>query len=156
MELIPHDELKSVHNFNFAPMIDFLFLMLALFATLAVSRAALYDAEIDLVQLKPEKGASSLRAKEMHQVNLTIAANGAFKWLTEFQEYPMETVQAIQEELARQYQIGALPQDKGKTEVLLHIDRKAPWGSIANAIFAIREVGFNARPVYELDQSAPR
>ena len=151
MELIPHDELKSVHNFNFAPMIDFLFLMLALFATLAVSRAALYDAEIDLVQLKPEKGASSLRAKEVNQVNLTITATGGFKWLTEFQEYPMETVQAIQEELARQYQIGALPQDKSKTEVLLHIDRKAPWGSIANAIFAIREVGFSARPVYEID-----
>jgi biopolymer transport protein ExbD len=135
-------------------MIDFLFLMLALFATLAVSRAALYDAEIDLVQLKPEKGASNLRTKEVHQVNLTITAAGGFKWLTEFQEYPMETVQAIQEELARQYQMGALPQDKAKTEVLLHIDRKAPWGAIANAIFAIREVGFSARPVYEIDDSA--
>ncbi len=136
-------------------MIDFLFLMLALFATLAVSRAALYDSEIDLVQLKPEKGASSLRAKDIHQINLTITANGTFKWLTEFQEYPMETVQAIQEELARQYQIGALPQDKSRTEVLLHIDRKAPWGSIANAIFAIRELGFSPRPVHEiLDEPA--
>ena len=51
MELIPHDELKPAQSFNFAPMIDFLFLMLALFASLAVSRAALYDAEVDLVQL---------------------------------------------------------------------------------------------------------
>lgn len=130
-------------------MIDFLFLMLALFATLAVSRAALYDAEVELVELKPEKGAASLRAKEIQQVNLTITAAGGYKWLTEFQEYPMETVQAIQEELARQYQMGALPQDKSKTEVLLHIDRKAPWDPIAKAIFAIREVGFNARPVYD-------
>lgn len=149
MELIPHDELKPVHNFNFAPMIDFLFLMLALFATLAMSRAALYDAEVELVELKPEKGAASLRAKEIQQINLSINANGGFKWLTEFQEYPMETVQAIQEELARQYQMGALPEDKNKTEVLLHIDRKAPWEPIAKAIFAIREVGFNARPVYD-------
>jgi biopolymer transport protein ExbD len=148
LELIPHDELKTVHSFNFAPMIDFLFLMLALFATLAVSRAALYDSEIDLVQMKAQKGAASLRAKDIHQVNLTITALGNFKWLTEFQEYPMESVQAIQEELARQHQIGALPQDKSKTEVLLHIDRKAPWGSVANAIFAIREVGFTARPVH--------
>lgn len=149
MELIPHDELKPGHNFNFAPMIDFLFLMLALFATLAVSRAALYDAEVELVQLKPEKGAASLRAKEIQQINLSITATGGFKWLTEFQEYPMATVQAIQEELARQYQMGALPEDKTKTEVLLHIDRKAPWEPIAKAIFAIREVGFNARPVYD-------
>src|SRR5579862_1359430 len=125
MQLIPHDELKASTSFNFAPMIDFLFLMLALFATLAVSRAALYDAEVELAEIKPEKGAASLRAKEIHQINLSITSTGGFKWLTEFQEYPMATVQAIQEELARQYQMGALPQDKTKTEVLLHIDKKA-------------------------------
>lgn len=129
-------------------MIDFLFLMLALFATLAVSRAALYDSEVELVQLKPEKGAASLRAKEIQQVNLSITALGGYKWMTEFQEYPMESVQAIQEELSRQYQLGALPQDKTKTEVLLHIDKKAPWEPIAKVIFAIREVGFTARPIY--------
>lgn len=151
MELIPHDELKPVQNFNFAPMIDFLFLMLSLFATLAISRAALYDSEVELVELKPEKGAASLRAKEIQQINLSITETGGYKWLTEFQEYPMQTVQAIQEELARQYQMGALPEDKTKTEVLLHIDRKAPWDPIAKAIFAIREVGFNARPVYDAE-----
>ena len=149
MELIPHDELKPSQNFNFAPMIDFLFLMLALFATLAISRAALYDAEVELVELKPEKGAASLRAKEIQQIHLSISASGGFKWLTEFQEYPMETVHAVQEELARQYQMGVLPQDKAKTEVLLHIDRKAPWEPIAQVIFGIREIGFSARPVYD-------
>lgn len=150
MDLIPHDELKPIHQFNFAPMIDFLFLMLALFATLAMSRAALYDSEVELVQLKAEKGAQSLRAKEFEQVNLSITGAGTFKWMTEFQEYPMATVQAIQVELSRQHQIGALPQDKEKTEVLLHIDKQAPWSAVAEAIFAIREVGFTARPVYEL------
>ncbi len=133
-------------------MIDFLFLMLALFATLAVSRAALYDSEVELVELKPEKGAASLRAKEVQQIHLSITATGGYKWLTEFQEYPMETVRAIQEELARQYQMGALPEDKTRTEVLLHIDRKAPWDPIAKAIFAIRELGFNARPVYDAEK----
>ncbi|MGB7978907.1 MAG: biopolymer transporter ExbD [Chlamydiales bacterium] len=152
MELIPHDELKPANHFNFAPMIDFLFLMLALFATLAVSRAALYDSEVELVELKPEKGAASLRAKEVQQIHLSITATGGYKWLTEFQEYPMETVRAIQEELARQYQMGALPEDKTRTEVLLHIDRKAPWDPIAKAIFAIRELGFNARPVYDAEK----
>ena len=133
-------------------MIDFLFLMLALFATLAVSRAALYDTAVELVELKPEKGSASLRAKEIQQINLSITSAGGYKWLTEFQEYSMETVQAIQEELARQYQMGALPEDKTKTEVLLHIDRKAPWDPIAKAIFGIREVGFNARPVYDAEK----
>ena len=76
MDLIPHDELKPSHNFNFAPMIDFLFLMLALFATLAVSRAALYDSEIELVGLKEEKGAAARRGKEMQQINQLIEELG--------------------------------------------------------------------------------
>lgn len=149
MELIPYDELKPSHGFIFAPMLDFFFLMLSLFATLAMSRAALYDAEVELVELKPEKGAASLRAKEIQQIHLSINSLGSYKWLTEFQEYPMETVRAIQEELARQYQMGVLPEDKSKTEVLLHIDQKAPWDPIAKVIFAIREVGFSAHPVYD-------
>ena len=149
MELVPHDEMKQAQNFNFAPMIDFLFLMLALFATLAVSRAALYDAEVDLVELKPEQGAASLRAKEIHQVHLSITSEGSYKWLTDFQEYAMENEGSIQEELARQYQLGALPEDKAKTEVLLHIDKKAPWEQVAKVIFSVREIGFSARPVYD-------
>ena len=148
MSIIPDENLKGQLNFNFAPMIDFLFLMLALFATLAMSRSALQDAEIDLVQLKTEKGAS-LRPKEGEKVHLSITETGSFKWMTEFQKYPMENVKAIQEELVRQYQIGALAQDKTTTQVLLHIDQKAPWSAVADAIFAIKEVGFNASPVYE-------
>ena len=148
MELIPHEELKLSHNFNFAPMIDFLFLMLALFATLAISRASLYDTEVELVALKPENGGASLRSKEVQQINLSITKEGNYKWITEFQEYPMQTVEEIQKEMARQYKIGALAQDKSKTEVLLHIDQKAPWESVAKAIFAIREVGFICRPIH--------
>ena len=61
----------------------------------------------------------------------------------------MENTIKIQEELARQYKIGALPQDKTRTQVLLHIDQKAPWKSVAESIFAIRELGFSASPVYD-------
>lgn len=150
MELIPHDELKPANSFNFAPMIDFLFLMLALFATLAISRASIFDADIELATLKPDAKNQNIQAKQdVHQIHVSIAADGHFKWLTEFQEYPMESIQMIQEELARQYQIGALPQDKSKVEVLLHIDKQAPWEPIAKTIFGIREIGFNAHPVYE-------
>ena len=130
-------------------MIDFLFLMLALFATLAISRASLYDSEIELASLKPEGSSATLRSGQIQQINLSIHADGSYKWLTEFQEYPIESVAALQEELSRQYQIGALPQDKSKTEILLHIDKKAPWEPIVQAIFGIRELGFTTHPVYE-------
>ncbi len=156
MELIPHDEIRPGHHFNFAPMIDFLFLMLSLFATLAISRAALYDSKISLATLTPEKDKGPLRPKrEIQQLHLSIGSTGAYKWLTEFQEYPMDSVALIQEELSRQYQIGVLAKDKDKTEILLHIDKNAPWESIARAIFGIRELGFDAHPVYEPQDKNP-
>jgi len=131
-------------------MIDFLFLMLSLFATLAISRAALYDSEIELVELKPEKGKKTVGSQqEIQQINLSITAEGTYKWLTEFHEYPMANTHAIQNELSRQYQIGALSKDKTKTEILLHVDKKAPWASVADVIFSIRELGFTTHPVYE-------
>lgn len=150
MDLIPHDELKPTSGINYAPMIDFLFLMLALFATLAISKASLYDTEIHLAELKSPPQASALHAqKEIQQINISIMANGQLKWLTEFQEYPMSSTKEIQQELARQYQIGALAQDKSQTEILLHIDKQAPWDPIAKTIFAVRELGFSVHPVYE-------
>jgi biopolymer transport protein ExbD len=150
MELIPQEELKTGHNFNFAPMIDFLFLMLALFATLAVSRAALFDTEVKLAELVPEKTGKQIHSKgELHPIHLSVTQEGKYKWLTEFQEYPMETPTAVQDELARQYQLGILPKDRKQTEVLLHIDKKAPWEPIAELLFAVRQVGFEARPIYE-------
>jgi len=150
VDLIPYEDLKKAPAFNFAPMIDFLFLMLSLFATLAISRATLVDSEVSLVELKPEEKTSSPRTKQdSQQINLSISARGTYKWLTEFDEYPMANIEEIQRELTRQYQIGALPQNKEKIEILLHIDQNAPWKPIAEAIFAIRECGFTAHPVYE-------
>lgn len=150
MDLIPHDDLKPANGFNFAPMIDFLFLMLSLFATLAISRTALNDSEIQLAELKPNTGDKSVKtSQEILQINLTVNASGSYKWITEFQEHPMSSVQEIQKELSRQYQIGALSKDKTKTEILLHIDQNAPWKPIADLIFAVKELGFSAHPVYE-------
>lgn len=150
MDLIPHEELKPTQNFNFAPMIDFLFLMLSLFATLAISRAALYDSEIHLAELKPGKEDHPVHTTpEIQQINISINPKGAYKWITEFQEHPMGNAEEIQKELSRQYQMGVLPQDKARTEVLLHIDKLAPWDAIAKLIFAVKEIGFFVHPVYE-------
>ena len=127
-------------------MVDFLFLMLALFAFLALSRTIPLDTDIRLAELKSE----GIHAKsDLQQVNLSISKTGGYKWLTEFEDYPMQNVKEIQQEISRQYQIGVLPQDKTKTEVLLHIDELAPWKPIAEAIFAIRELGFEAHPIYD-------
>lgn len=147
MDLIPHDELKKEASFNFAPMIDFLFLMLSLFATLAMSRATLFDADIDLASIRDAQQGSPLHAKERpREIHLSINKEGYYQWMTEFGKYPMESAQAVKEELIRQNKAGILPQG---AEVLLHIDKQAPWSPIAAVIFSIREGGFEARPVYE-------
>lgn len=154
MSFIPDENLKASSHFNMAPMIDFLFLMLAFFATLAVSRATLYDTKLSLVQLKTEDGAIPVKKTEdPHQINLSITQAGEYKWVTEIQTYPMEDLKRIKKELNYQHKIGLLPKDKQQTQVLLHIDKNASWDPVAKLIFAIREEGFEAFPIYEPDES---
>ncbi len=154
MSLIPEDKLKSGSSFNFAPMIDFLFLMLAFFATLAVSRASLYDTKLNLVQLKTEEGAAPIQqSDEPFQINLSVTNEGNYKWITDIQTYPMDTLDKIQKELHHQFEIGLLPKEKAQTQVLLHIDKDASWEPVAKLIFAIREEGFEAYPIYEPDEN---
>ncbi len=154
MSFIPDENLKSSSHFNMAPMIDFLFLMLAFFATLAVSRASLYDTKLNLVQLKAEEGAIPIKKTEdPHQINLSVTQKGEYKWITEIQTYPMEDLRRIKKELNYQHKIGLLPKDKQLTQILLHIDKNASWDPVAKLIFAIREEGFEAFPVYEPDET---
>ena len=151
MSFIPEENLRPQMNFNFAPMIDFLFLMLAFFATLAVSRASLYDTRLTLVKVHTEAADHRLvpNPGEVHNVNLGINDRGEYMWITEINDYPMVAVEAIQNELLYQYQLGVLPFEKEQTRVLLHIDKNAPWEPIARLVYGIQEIGFDARPIFE-------
>lgn len=152
MSLIPEEELKASASLNLAPMVDFLFLIVAVFATLAVTKAALYDQNINLVQVKTtqaEEEPTHSFQDPFYIVNLSVNAKGEYKWLTEFNEYLLESTQGIQNELRKQQDLGLLPQDKEKTKVLLHIDRHAEWEPIAQVIFAVRQLGFEIHPVYD-------
>jgi biopolymer transport protein ExbD len=150
MSFIPDDDFKGRVALNLAPMIDFLFLMLIFFATLAVTRATTKDTEIDLVEIKPEtKAGAAIADSDFKIITLNIGPEGKYKWVTEIHDYPMETADDIQRELQTQYEKGQLPEDKLKTQILLKIDKQAQWEPILRAIFAIRDAGFEVRPVYE-------
>ncbi len=152
MQLIPDDELKKSMSINLAPMVDFLFLVVAVFATLAVTRTALFDTEVDLVKVRQQKqGASDMAYNDSYTINLSVTESGRYKWITEFNEYYMENLQAIKDELMKQEQAGILPGEKGKIKILLHIDKKAQWEPIAQAIFEVKKSGYTINPVYELD-----
>lgn len=149
MTFIPDEELKERTGLTLAPMIDFLFLMLAVFASLAVSRIVMRDTDLELVRSKVESPSPLSNPRDYKLIHVTIAEDGSYKWVTEIRDYPLETPQAIAQELTQQYQRGLLPEDKLKTQVLLKIDREAHWEPILQAILAIREAGFEVRPIYE-------
>jgi len=153
MNIIPEEEVKRYGGLNLAPMVDFLFLVVAVFATLAVTRAALYDSDIKLVKLHPAtENSPVLGQNDNYIVNLGINEQGEYKWITEFNEYLIPTIAGIQQELSQQQSFGLIPKDKSKTKVLLHIHKAAQWEPIAQVIFAVRESGFDIHPVYDLEE----
>ncbi len=149
MSYIPIDELKEQKGMTLAPMIDFLFLMLAVFASLAVSRIVTRDTEIDLVKSHSETPSSSELARDYKLINISVADDGTYKWVTEVRDHKMTTSAEITAELLRQYHKGLLPEDKLKTQVLLKIDKQARWEPILQVLLGIKEAGFEVRPVYE-------
>lgn len=149
MDLIPDEELKTKGFFNLTPMVDFLFLVIALFATLAFTRTALFDAELDLAKIKESAPASS-HQKDVHVINLCIGKTGQYKWITEFNEYSMDGVSAILQELSKQQDLGLLSSDKTKTKILLHIDKQTEWDPVARLVYSLKKTGYLAHPVYEL------
>lgn len=150
MSFLPEEEVKGQTGLNMAPMIDFLFLMLMFFACLSITRMATRDTNIDLVDVKPEQSSNVARGdEELKLVNISILTDGQYRWVTDVHDYPLATADEIRDELQQQYRKGLLPKSKQQTQVLLKIDRAAQWEPILEAIFAIREAGFEAYPVYE-------
>ena len=153
MDLIPDDELKPKGLMNLTPMVDFLFLVIALFATLAVTRTALFDSEITLAKVKQTQ-TDPLDKKNIHIINLSVAKNGEYRWITEFNEYAMDGIPSILQELSKQQDLGILSSDRSKTKILLHIDRRTEWDPIAQLVYSLKKTGYLIHPVYEFEESA--
>jgi biopolymer transport protein ExbD len=147
MDLIPDEELKSKSSINLTSMVDFLFLVIALFATLAITRTALFDSEISLAKIHSLDASSKDLIQTIH---LSVTKNGTYKWVTEFNEYRMEGIPAILQELSKQQSQGILGADKSKTKILLHIDKQTEWDPIAQLVYSLKKTGYMVHPVYEL------
>ena len=146
--MISEDDLKGDLKINFAPMVDFLFLTVTVFAVLAVSRTSLFDSKVELANLQ-EPGRASLHSSREYTINLSVSEEGKYKLITDAAHYIIEDMELLKRELNRHYLEGALPADKKLTHVLLHIDKKAQWEAVANLIFSIKELGFTTYPVYQ-------
>jgi biopolymer transport protein ExbD len=154
MNLVPEEELYGRNNLNLAPMVDFLFLIVAVFATLAVTRATLFDSDINLVKVTSlESPSDTLANDDLSIINLAVTSTGQYKWVTEFNEYLMENISSIEQELTKQQKLGLLPSEHEKTKILLHVDKKAEWEPVVQLIFALKKSGFQISPVYESDEA---
>ncbi len=155
MSLIPDEELKRQGSFNLAPMVDFLFLVVAVFAVLAVTRTVLYESDLELVRAEqPSDQEKTPPSEESYYVDLGVTRDGRYKWLTESQDYLIADTATIKTELKRQQMNGLLPNENERTKILLHIDKGAEWEAISSLILAVREAGFTAHPLYEGMQNA--
>jgi biopolymer transport protein ExbD len=102
------------------------------------------------VEVKPETTSSTTQGNsDLKIIHIAINSEGKYKWVTEIKDYPMNSPEDIKNELEKQYQSGILPEGKDLTHVMLKIDKNAQWDPILKAIFAVREAGFDVRPVYE-------
>jgi biopolymer transport protein ExbD len=144
---IPDDKINMHLPFNITPMIDFIFIMFSFFAILALSKVSLMQTNLDLVNVKNTNNTNITTAP--YQINVSISQNGKYNWITQSYNYSMDNPEKIQKELLYQYTNGLIPQDKTKTQVLLHVDKNAPWESVAKLIFAVKEIGFEANPIYQ-------
>lgn len=154
MNLIPDEELRWKASLNLAPMVDFLFLVIAVFATLAITRAALFDSEVELVKVTSTNDpAKQSQQTDLTIINLSVTESGHYKWITEFNEYAMENIASIEQELAKQQSLGMIPKDSHQTKILLHIDKKAEWEPIVQLIFSLKKAGFQINPVYEVEEA---
>jgi biopolymer transport protein ExbD len=151
MSFLPEDAVKSRDGIPLAPMIDFLFLMLMFVACVAVSRLSTRETDIELVSLHPENAVMPHASGPQRQkiLQITINAAGEYHWMAEGMAQPMADATRIALELNQHYEAHLLPEDKAQTLVLLKIDKQAMWEPIMRAIFAIRDAGFQVKPVYE-------
>lgn len=150
MDLIPDEELKPKALMNLTPMVDFLFLVIAIFSILAVTRTTLFDSEINLAKVTEN---DSLYPETIDPsepvINLSVTKDGRYKWITEFNEYSMENVSSILGELSTQENLSLLPKENSKTKIFLHVDKQAEWDPVVQLIYSLKKKGYRVSPVYE-------
>lgn len=149
MDLIPEEELKPRGLMNLTPMVDFLFLVIAVFATLTITRTALFDSEINLANVSKKEFTESSVESLDYTVNLGVTKGGQYKWITEFNEYIMQDIPSVLQELGKQQQLGLLSLDTSKIKILLHVDKQAEWDPVVQLIYSLKKTGYPIHPVYE-------
>lgn len=154
MSFLPEEDLKARVSLNLAPMIDFLFLMLVFFASLAISRVMTLETDVDLatVQSGASLGRESGASRPKQVISLSISSDGKYSWISQNQPLPMSSADEVIRNLQQKHRHGQSPEDRSKTEVFVKIDQNTRWQPIITLLSAVKRSGF---PIYALYQPAP-
>jgi biopolymer transport protein ExbD len=145
MSLIPDRELMKQEKINLAPMVDFLFLVVAALTSLLLVRIAVYDMNIHLAQAKPSEKDKQLFFSEAPFIVLSVDSYGIYRWISEQEEQMMQRDE-IEKRLEQQ---SALFKEMSPLKVLVYIDRSAQWQAVADLLLAIQRAGLIAHPLYQ-------
>ena len=155
MGLIPEEELKGRFSLNLAPMVDFLYVVIVIFAILIVTKSPLFEEQIKLVKMTGQAERLQPNATPTQAVmHIAVHANGTYGWQVGERKESFSQVEELEKRLIELKNRGDLPLPNPETKVLLHIDKQAQWKRIAAAIFGIKKIGYQIHPVFEMDQTA--
>jgi biopolymer transport protein ExbD len=129
-------------------MVDFLFLVIAIFSVLAVTRTSIFDNSIELAKVASESSTQNT-STATYPIHISITEKGEYRWITEFNEYAMHNPSAILSELSAQKNLGLLPKEDNNVNIFLHIDKDAKWDPIVELIYALKKTSYSVHPVYE-------
>jgi biopolymer transport protein ExbD len=146
MNLLPDEDMSHRASINLAPMVDFLFLILAVFAVLSITSSKMFVEEIELAQTDEVNEAISYADQE--PLHLFVNKEGEYILQKDNTPYKFFRCQHLNHELQKMRSSGELPYDPKKVSILLHIDKQAEWESVMQLLLSLQNGGYQVQTVY--------
>lgn len=148
MNLMPEEELTQRASVNLAPMVDFLFLILAVFAVLSITSSKVFLEDIDLAQSEDTLD-SSIAQFEPQQLHLFVNKDGQYLLQEDHSTLKFEKCKQVATTLQDRQIAGYLPKDTSQVSILLHIDKQAEWEHVMQLLVSLQNAGFTVQTVYQ-------
>ncbi len=147
MSLIPDEELNCQRGMNLAPMVDFLFLIIAILSTMVLTKAFLFDSNLEMAKVQTSQELAQ-NTDPRGLLHLALDPSGNCRWLLENAAPKATELTHLSEDVQAFQKLGLFP-SSDNVKIFLHIDSHTEWGTAINAILAARETGYSVHPVFE-------
>lgn len=150
MSLIPDSELSQSKGLNMAPMVDLLFILLAVIIVAFITRAAIFDTEFKLVKAKTEEKIPIDTSAALKGLMVKVFEKGLYTLTFEGTETSYENVEELSSAISKLVNEHKIT--KSEHPVLLKIEKDSKWESVAEVILKTKQIGLEVRPLYEQER----